>query len=145
MAVDTTIAGYPLLGTEPELLVAASGDSIDVRGIVRFDSIPFEYRPLSSDTLQPAAHVYNAYLRLVFDTLSFRPQGASAGEPTWLSTTSIRPARPSVGVLASLFRPDRLLGSAQIGIRATRSESRLTRAGSERTSRGITIFASVSG
>ncbi len=119
MAVDTTIAGYPLLGTEPELLVAASGDSIDVRGIVRFDSIPFQFRPVASDTLQPAAHVYNAYLRLVFDTLSFRPQGASAGEPT-LAVYDVDTAGSdtSVGVLASLFRPDRLLGSAQIGIGA---------------------------
>src|SRR5215472_437317 len=82
MAVDTTITGYPLLGTEPQLLVAASGDSIDVRTIVRFDSVQYLFRPNPGDTLRPATHVYNAYLRLRFDTLSFRPRAANSGEPT---------------------------------------------------------------
>ncbi len=119
MAVDTTIAGYPLLGTEPELLVAASGDTIDVRAIVRFDSITTQYRPTTSDTLQPVTHVYNAYLRLVFDTLSFRPRASNSGEPT-LAVYDVDTvgSDTSVGVLASLFRPDRLLGSQSIGIGA---------------------------
>ena len=134
MAVDTTIAGYPLLGTEPELLVAASGDSIDLRTIVRFDSIPFQYRPVVSDTLQPATRVFNAYLRLVFDTLSFRPRGPTAGEPT-LAVYDVDTvgSDTSVGVLASLFRPDRLLASQQIGIGQTPCGSSWIRQRSERT------------
>src|SRR5215472_16719275 len=82
IAVDTTITGYPLLGTEPELLVAASGDSIDVRAIIRFDSVTSQFRPTAADTLRPVTQVFHPYLRLVFDTLSYRPRGPSAGGPT---------------------------------------------------------------
>jgi hypothetical protein len=109
MAIDTTIAGYPLLGTEPELLLAADGDSIDVRTIVRFDSVPYEYRPTASDTLQPATQVHFAYLRLTFDTTSFRPQNAAPPVISIYDVDTIG-SDTSVAVLASLFRPDRLLG-----------------------------------
>ena len=56
LAVDTTVAGYPSIGTAAELLVANGGDSLDVRGIIRFDSISFEYAPKSGDTLRPGDH-----------------------------------------------------------------------------------------
>jgi hypothetical protein len=117
LAVDTTIAGYPLLGTEPQLLVAASGDTLDIRGIIRYDSIPFEFRSTSGDTLQPAAHVFKASVFLTFDTTSFRPQGPTAA-PATISVYDVDTtgADTSVAVLSSLFRPDRLLGFQTVNI-----------------------------
>jgi len=118
MAIDTTIAGYPLLGTEPELLVAASGDTLDVRSIIRFDSVQYKYRPTSADTLQPVTQVINSYVRLVFDTLSFRPRLPS-GQPSGTPTIAIYDvdtvgSDTAVGVLSSLFRIDRRLATQSV-------------------------------
>lgn len=41
---DTTISGFPPLGTEQQLLLATRGDTLDTRAIVRFDTIPTTYR-----------------------------------------------------------------------------------------------------
>jgi hypothetical protein len=114
LAIDTTIAGYPLLGMWPELLVAAQGDSIDVRTIIRFDSISYLYAPAPGDTLQPATQVYHPYLRLTFDTISFRPRPQTGSQPViGIYDVDTVGSDTSVAVLASLFRPDRLLGGPQ--------------------------------
>lgn len=112
LAVDTTVAGYPPLGTEPELLVASSGDSLDVRGIIRFDSIAFEFRPSSSDTLRPATTAFRPTLRLRFDSLTYRTGGAARMTVQAYDVDTIG-NDTTVAVLASLFRPDRFLGQAQ--------------------------------
>lgn len=114
LSIDTTIAGYPLLGTEPELLIAGNSDSIDVRGIIRFDSMSVTYLDPVTDTQTVPSHVHAPYLRLVFDTLSYRPRGSSAPGPI-LAVYDVDTvgADTSVGVLASLFRPDRLIGGPQ--------------------------------
>lgn len=41
---DTTVSGFPPLGSEQELLLASRGDTLDARAIIRFDSIPTTYR-----------------------------------------------------------------------------------------------------
>jgi hypothetical protein len=112
LAVDTTVTGYPAIGTEPELLVANGGDSLDVRGIIRFDSIAFEYRPKAADTLRPAVTAFLPYLRLRLDTSSFKSGGGVNMTIQAYDVDTIG-NDTSVAVLASLFRPDRFLGQAQ--------------------------------
>jgi hypothetical protein len=112
LAVDTTVTGYPAIGTEPELLVASGGDSLDVRGVIRFDSIAFEYRPTSSDTLRPAETAFRPYIRLRLDSTSFRSGGGVNMTIQAYDVDTIG-NDTTVAVLASLFRPDRFLGQAQ--------------------------------
>lgn len=109
LRVDTTVTGFPALGTEPALLVARAGDSLDIRGIIRFDSIPYLFRPTSSDTLRPATIAFQPYLRLRLDSTRFRilAPGSLTVEVYDVDTAGNDTA---VAVLASLFRPDRFLG-----------------------------------
>src|SRR5687767_10976867 len=41
--LDTTVSPFPTHGTEPELFLARRGDTVDVRPVVRFDSLPSFY------------------------------------------------------------------------------------------------------
>lgn len=110
LSVDTTVTGYPPLGTEPALLVASEGDTVDVRGIVRFDSIPVLFHP-TGDTLRPATRAIRPYIRLRIDSTSFRSGrgGALTIQAYDVDTVGNDTTR---AVLASLFRSDRLLGQA---------------------------------
>jgi hypothetical protein len=112
LAVDTTVAGYPPIGTAAELLVASGGDSLDVRGIIRFDSIAFEFSPASGDTLRPAVAAYLPTLTLRIDSTTFRSGGAVTMTIQAYDVDTIG-NDTAVAVLASLFRPDRFLGQAQ--------------------------------
>jgi hypothetical protein len=38
VTVDTTVTGYPVIGTEAFLLVATRGDTLDARAVMRFDT-----------------------------------------------------------------------------------------------------------
>lgn len=112
LAVDTTVAGYPPIGTAPELLVANGGDSLDVRGIIRFDSISFDYVPKSGDTAQPAKTAFHPTLTLRLDSTTFRSGGAVNMTIQAYDVDTIG-NDTAVAVLALLFRPDRFLGQAQ--------------------------------
>ncbi len=109
LSVDTTVTGFPPLGNEPAILVANNGDSLDVRSIIRFDSISYLYLPRDStvDTLTPATQVIHPYVRLIFDTLSFH---STAGFTLQVYDVDTVGNDTAVAVLASLFRPDRLIG-----------------------------------
>ena len=109
LRVDTTVTGFPALGTEPALLVARGGDSLDIRGVIRFDSIPYLFKPPSSDTLRRATIAFQPYLRLRLDSTRFK--SATAGSLT-VEVYDVDTAGndTAVAVLASLFRPDRFLG-----------------------------------
>jgi hypothetical protein len=115
LSVDTTVTGYPPLGDEPALLLANGGDSLDVRSIVRFDSVPYQYIPYDSagqDTLIPVHQAVHPYVRVVFDTTSFHSPGAFTVLVYDVDTVGNDTA---MAVLASLFRQDRLIGDTTFG------------------------------
>jgi hypothetical protein len=112
LAVDTTVVGYPPIGTAPALLVASGGDSLDVRGIIRFDSVAFDYTPdVSGDTARPATTAYLPTLTLRLDSTTFRSGGAINMIMQAYDVDTVG-NDTTVAVLASLFRPDRFLGQA---------------------------------
>jgi hypothetical protein len=51
---DTTLQPFPVLGGEAALFLAARGDTMDVRAVVRFDTLPRRYSPIG-DTLTAIA------------------------------------------------------------------------------------------
>jgi len=66
LVFDSTFVGYPERGQELGMLLATRGDSIDTRGIIRFDSLTTQFLP-TGDTLQAIPHVDSSQLRLVLD------------------------------------------------------------------------------
>lgn len=112
---DTTVAGFPLRGTEPRLLTARSGDTLDARAIYRFDSLPSFYRATNGDST-PVTEVLEPALEIVVyrRAESYVPQAvtveaydvAVAGDDT------------STVELAAAFVPERLVGTATLAPRA---------------------------
>src|ERR1019366_5623845 len=71
LAFDTTLVGYPEQGAEQELLLATRGDTLEVRGVIRFDTITTTITP-PNDTTQLITQVDSAYLQIVLDTAHAR-------------------------------------------------------------------------
>jgi hypothetical protein len=111
VTLDSTVAGYPALGTEPYLLVASRGDTLETRAVIRFDSLPSTYLDAEGDTL-PITEVLDSRLRLQLDlTRSKLPTGAITVEAYDVDTTA---ADTILSAVTALFRPDRLVGSLTI-------------------------------
>lgn len=112
VVVDSTIAGFPPIGQESDLLLAARGDTLDTRVIFRFDSLPKTYAHPSATADTIVNHVDSATLRIVLDTATL---AGVPGLPTTPVTVELydvdSPADTVAADLLPLFSPDRLLGS----------------------------------
>ena len=71
LAFDSNFVGFPEIGAEQELLVATRGDTLETRGIIRFDTITTSITP-TNDTAQTITQVDSAYLQIVLDTAHAR-------------------------------------------------------------------------
>lgn len=107
VVVDTAVPALSGLGTEPGLLLASRGDSLDTRVIIRFDSLPATFKPVG-DTVLPIASVDSAYIRLRLDTTRIKGTDPVTIEAYDVDTTANDTS--SAAVLA-LFRPDRFISS----------------------------------
>lgn len=111
VAMDTTIAGFPALGSENVHFVASMGDTLETASVIRFDSLPNVFRRLNSATDSVIMAVDSAYLRLTIqdgDTLGMAAtvdvydvdmDGAEEADPT---------------AVTSMFTAARLLGTRTI-------------------------------
>jgi hypothetical protein len=106
--VDTTVLGLPPMGNESYLMLASHGDSLETRAIVRFDTIPQSYTKSSVDSV--ITHIDSAILvtPIVKPDSLHRPKAPVTIEAYNVDTTG---SDTVTAVLASLFRPDRFLGS----------------------------------
>ena len=117
VALDTTLAGFPVAGATRALLLATAPgpDSLDVRAVVRFDSLPTKYGPPAGGDSIVITTVDSTYLRLVLDTTGARTAGLPAA-----ITVEAYDVDTTIGVdtatatLATLFRPDRRIGTATL-------------------------------
>ena len=107
--LDTTITGFPAIGSEPELLLAALRDTLDARAILRFDSLPATFRHNNTAADSAIVSVDSARIQLVVSfvdslgppiTVELYDVDVNAGEDT------------SVAALLPTFTAARLLGSA---------------------------------
>jgi hypothetical protein len=105
--IDTTVQALSGLGTEPRLLLASRGDTLDTRVVIRFDSLPATFVP-KGDTAQPIASVDSAYIQLMLDTTTITGTDPVTIEAYDVDTTANDTS--SAAVLA-LFRPDRFISS----------------------------------
>jgi hypothetical protein len=107
VVLDTTVQAFSGIGAEQGLLLAARGDTLDARAIVRFDSLPSTFAE-GQDPAKPITVVDSAMLRLLLDTLSIKGGFSVTIEAYDVDTTANDTS--SAAVLA-LFRPDRLVTS----------------------------------
>jgi hypothetical protein len=113
VALDTVLAGYPAIGDEPQLLLAARGDTFETRVIIRYDTLPTTYRPSDSPSDVPIEMVQEARLQL---RLRFPAQNAEQTvtvEAYDIDTTLAEGAAAdtAAATMLPLFRPDRFLGA----------------------------------
>ena len=107
VVLDTTVQALSGIGTEPSLLLATRGDTLETRVIIRFDSLPATFVP-AGDTAQPITSVDSAFVQLRLDTLSIKGSGLVTIEAYDVDTAANDTS--SEAVLA-LFRPDRFISS----------------------------------
>jgi hypothetical protein len=106
--IDTTVLGLPPMGSEAYLMLASHGDTLETRAIVRFDTIPQSYQKSLIDSV--ITHIDSAILvtPIVKPDSLRRPKAPVTIEVYNVDTTG---SDTVTAVLASLFRPDRFLGS----------------------------------
>ncbi|MBA4071770.1 MAG: hypothetical protein C0497_08050 [Gemmatimonas sp.] len=104
---DTTLVGYPSIGTEQGIPLASRGDTLDVRGVIRFDSLQRRFAP-PGDTLRPVTRVDSAFVRMRLNLTQSRLPASVTFELYDVDT--IADDGNTAAVLA-LFRPGRLITS----------------------------------
>jgi len=107
---DTTLVGYPSIGTEEGIPLAARGDTLDVRGVIRFDSLVRVFAP-ASDTSRPVSRADTAIFRMRLNLTQSRLPSSVTFEAYDVDTTAADDDMPAV---LALFRPDRLLASKTV-------------------------------
>lgn len=105
---DTTLTGYPLLGTTRELSLVSRGDTADVRLVARFDTLPSRFTPAKPQSDSLIAFVDSATMIFGIDTVFVRPTSPVTIDAFDVDTTA---ADTNRAALVPLFRDDRLIGS----------------------------------
>ena len=112
LTVDTTVTGYPVLGTETFLLVATRGDTLDARAVMRFDTLAQRFNRGGADSAIYAVDSSMVTVRL--DTT-----GTKATAPVTVEIYDVDSAAmvdTATSVVLSLFRPDRLIGGKTFAV-----------------------------
>lgn len=109
VVLDTTVTLVDGLGTEPSMLLASRGDTLDSRVIMRFDGLPRRYRRVLTDTTTTEiTTIDEAFLRLKLDLTEKQAAGDVTVGVYDLETDA---SDTSASALLPLFTADRLVGS----------------------------------
>lgn len=112
IAVDSSLAGFPLIGEESPLLLAARGDTLDTRVIFRFDSLPKSYTHPSAPTDTIITTADSALLRIILDTSTVVGVPRLPTAPVTIELYDVdSPADTVAANLLPLFNQGRFLGS----------------------------------
>ena len=111
VVLDSTLGGYPELGLSAVLLLANRTDTLETRGVIRFDVVPTSYLPNNGATSESITTVDSVFLVLPLDTTARLGSGPVVIEAFDVDTAE---NDSSQVVIKTLFRPDRLLGSVSI-------------------------------
>lgn len=109
--LDTTLGAYPFIGYENPLLLASRGDTLDLRAVVRFDSLVRNFTP-TGDTLQAILMVDSAYLNIQLRKRAVALPANFVIEAYEVSDTTIADSLPNL--LLPFFSPAQLLGTLSI-------------------------------
>jgi hypothetical protein len=121
VAFDTVVTGVPTPGSEPVLLLAARGDTLDTRVVLRFDSLTTTILRNGGDSAITA--IDSAYLLLRL------PEGVTklvrAPVRIDLYDVDTTAADTSTAAILALFRPDRLIGGSTLDTNQVRDSMRV--------------------
>lgn len=109
VTIDTSFVGIPPIGTEAQILVASRGDTLQTRGVLRFDILPQRFQPVSTDTTtQPITIVDSAWVVLEID-----PSRLTVPASVTVNLYDIAAATTDTvaSELAAFFTSGRLIGS----------------------------------
>jgi hypothetical protein len=120
VAIDTTLTGFPPRGSSSFLGLVNSGDTAEVRVIVRFDSLITSYS-VGGDTVH-ITEVDSAYLRLGIEASLSRASAPVTFEAYDVDTTAVDSV---TSALLPLFRPSRFLGSVTVDTAALKDSVRI--------------------
>lgn len=109
--LDTSLVGYPIQGLEFPLLLSARIDTMDVRAVIRFDTLQRFFTP-PGDTLQPITMVDSAFLSFRLYANGFTVPEQFFVEVFDVTDTTLVDSLPLT--LVPLFAPERLLGSVRL-------------------------------
>lgn len=110
--VDTTLTGYPPLGTESELILARRGDSLVTGAVLRYDTLATEFPRFGTDTVvRTIVGVDSAWLALTITTTEQLIKDTVTFEIYNVDTAA---TDPDTAAVRQLFRPDRLLATRTI-------------------------------
>ena len=105
VVVDSTLLGFPLFGSTPDLALVSRGDTADIRVVARYDTLPNTYTKSGGET-DSIRVVDTAHVLFVVDTTFAKPKVAVRIDAFDVDTTA-----DDVNAVVPLFRDDRLLGS----------------------------------
>jgi hypothetical protein len=106
--LDTTVQSLSGLGSEPGLILASRGDTLDTRVVIRFDSLPQKFTVVGDTAGHPITSVDSAFIQLLVDTTSIKGTGPVTIEAYDVDTTA---NDTSTAAVLALFRPDRFISS----------------------------------
>ena len=106
--VDTSITGFPTIGSENFLLLASQGDTLQTRVIIRYDTLPTTYHNVTANADSTIQHVDSSQLNVRIVAPSSPPKAPFTIEVYNVDTTATDTAAAPV---LALFRPDRFLGA----------------------------------
>jgi hypothetical protein len=109
VTLDTTLAAYPALGEEPNLLLTWRPDTLETRIVIRYDTLPTTYTPTGSTTSAPIDRLDSARLSIRLRLPVPRPDQTVTVEAYDVDTTVVDDTVTTT--MLPLFRPDRFLGS----------------------------------
>ena len=113
--LDTTVSPFPTHGTETELFLARRGDTVDVRPVVRFDSLPSFFNSGSPTGDTVITVIDSPYVKLRINLPDSRFSQPVTFDVFDVDTTTGDSAfarnDTSTAIERQLFRPDRLIGS----------------------------------
>lgn len=112
VAVDSSLPGFPPIGQESPLLLAARGDTLDTRVIFRFDTIAKTYQHPSAPADSFVNHIDSAAIRVILDTTTLNGVPALPTVPVTIELYDVdSPADTATDQLLPLFTASRLLGA----------------------------------
>jgi hypothetical protein len=114
VVLDTTLTGYPGVGLEGVLPMAARGDTLDTRPIIRFDALPATFTP-AGGAATPYTQLASATLTIPIDSVGTVVTGPVTVEAYDVAAAGVDTAPAA---LAALFTPARRLASATFADRA---------------------------
>jgi len=109
VSLDTTIQGIPGFGTEGSLYLAARGDTLDLRGVVRFDTLPSTFLKGLGDSV--ITRLDSAYVLFVVNAEATKVKGSVRFDAFDVDTAE---SDSVAAVVRSLFRADRRIGSVTL-------------------------------